>query len=96
MLTPKFQIFCAAGQAIPKPLEPLPEVIDNLIQNNDAQSKKFKKNIGTYNSALSFITSMNANLEGYYANDQHGAYAFSIYTRKRTLFDEFQFNATRK
>ena len=78
MLIPKFQICCAAGQAILKPLEPLPEVIVNLIKNNDAQSKEFKKNIRTYNSALSF-TSTNANLDGRYANDQHGAYAFRIH-----------------
>ncbi|GAN02592.1 hypothetical protein MAM1_0024c02036 [Mucor ambiguus] len=78
MATPEFQVCCAAGQAMLRPLEPLPDQIATLLKNNDARSKEFKENIRSYNSALSFA-SMNADLDRRYANNQHGAYAFRIH-----------------
>jgi hypothetical protein len=75
---PKFQMCCAAGQAVLPPLNPIPEVIVDLLKKNDAQSKEFKQKIRTYNSALSF-TSMNADPDQRYSNNQRGAYAFRIH-----------------
>lgn len=82
--TPRFQMCCAAGQAILKPLSTFPEIIVNLIKRNNAQSKEFIKHMRTYNSALSF-TSMNADLDRRYANNQHGTYAFQIHGSSRDL-----------
>lgn len=75
---PEFQTCCAAGKAVLRPLEPYPDVIVvDLLRNDSAEANEFKQNIRTYNSALSF-TSMNADLDRRYANEQHGAYAFRI------------------
>ncbi|KAI8640807.1 hypothetical protein BD408DRAFT_347217, partial [Parasitella parasitica] len=76
--TPIFQMCCAAGQAMVAPLRPLPATIVDYLTRNDAVGKEFLKNIRTYNSALSF-TSMNADLDRRYANEEHGAYAFRIH-----------------
>ncbi|GAN11725.1 conserved hypothetical protein [Mucor ambiguus] len=78
MATPVFQAYCATGQAILRQLAPLPEQIVNLLKNNDSESKQFKENIRSYNSALSFA-SMNADLDRWYANNQHEVYAFRIH-----------------
>ncbi|GAN11116.1 hypothetical protein MAM1_0475d10673 [Mucor ambiguus] len=78
MATPVFQACCAAGQAKFRQLTPLPEQIVNLLKDNDAESKEFKEDIRSYNSALSFA-SINAALDRRYANNQHGAYALRIH-----------------
>ncbi|KAI9330392.1 hypothetical protein BD770DRAFT_292894, partial [Pilaira anomala] len=76
---PKFQICCANGKSILNPLKPtIPEVVANLLRNNDVVSRDFKDKIRTYNSALSF-TSMNANLDHSVANSSVGAYAYRIH-----------------
>ena len=75
---PLFQNCCANGKAILRSVTPIPDVIANLLRNNDQISKKLKKNIRAYNSALSF-TSMNAELDRAYANSRGGAYAFRIH-----------------
>ena len=53
-------------------------IIIGLLTRNDAITKEFKHDIRSYNSALSF-TSMNADLDRRYANEEHGAYAFRIH-----------------
>ncbi|KAG1115542.1 hypothetical protein G6F42_013913 [Rhizopus arrhizus] len=54
-------------------------IIVDLLTRNDAIVKKLKHDIRSYNySALSF-TSMNADLDRRYANEEHGAYAFRIH-----------------
>jgi hypothetical protein len=75
---PEFQMCCAAGAALLAPMRPLSPVITDLLTRNDAIAKEFKANIRSYNSALSF-TSMNADLDRRYANEEHGAYAFRIH-----------------
>lgn len=74
----KYQICCANGKVFVKPLSPIPDVIAELLRNNNSESKEFKKNIRSYNSALSF-TSMNADLDQNYTNSRGGAYAFRIH-----------------
>ncbi|CEP10634.1 hypothetical protein [Parasitella parasitica] len=69
---------CAAGKAILRPLDLLPDTVTDLIKRNDATGKGFLNNIRTCNSALSF-TSMNANLGSRYAINEQGAYAFRIH-----------------
>ncbi|KAI9324736.1 hypothetical protein BD770DRAFT_334960, partial [Pilaira anomala] len=75
---PKYQLCCGNGKGILAPLKPLPDVIKNYFLLNDPISKEFRKNIRTYNSALSF-TSMNANLDHSVANSRVGAYAYRIH-----------------
>lgn len=75
---PEFQMCCANGKSVLEPLKPIPEVIANLLRNNDVASRDFKDKIRTYNSALSF-TSMNANLDRSVANSNVGAYAYRIH-----------------
>lgn len=75
--TPKFQSCCEDGKVILRPSKPNPDVIAKFLRNNAGDSKEFKQNIRSYNSALSF-TLMNADLDRNYVNSRHGAYAFRI------------------
>ncbi|CEP07408.1 hypothetical protein, partial, partial [Parasitella parasitica] len=75
---PSFQMCCSNGKAILRPVSTIPTAIANLLRGNSNECKEFKKNIRSYNSALSF-TSMNANLDRTVANNISGAYAFRIH-----------------
>ena len=76
---PIFQMCCAEGEALLAPSSrTLPPIIVDLLTRNDAIAKEFKHDIRSYNSALSF-TSMNADLDRRYANEEHDAYAFRIH-----------------
>lgn len=73
-----FQMCRAEGEALLVSSRTLPPIIVNLLTRNDAIAKEFKHDIRSYNSALSF-TSINADLDRRYANDEHDAYAFRIH-----------------
>ncbi|KAI9326673.1 hypothetical protein BD770DRAFT_289844, partial [Pilaira anomala] len=75
---PKYQLCCGNGKSILEPLKPLPDVIKNFFLFNNECGRELKKNIRTYNSALSF-TSMNANLDHNVSNSRGGAYAYRIH-----------------
>jgi len=76
--SPVFQMCCAEGEALLAPSGTLPPIIVDLLIRNAAIAKEFKHDIRSYNSALSF-TSMNADLDRRYANEEHGSYAFRIH-----------------
>lgn len=78
MRNPRFQICCSDGKSVCKPLDPLPEVLANLLRGDDEKSREFERNVKSYNSALSF-TSINASLDQSLANLRVGAYTFRIH-----------------
>jgi len=73
---------CSNRKAILRPLGAIPTAIADLLRgSNSREAKEFKQNIrSSYNLALSFITSMNANLDRRsVTNNISGAYAFCVH-----------------
>ncbi|KAJ7728602.1 hypothetical protein DFH07DRAFT_723045, partial [Mycena maculata] len=57
---PQFGMCCDHGKVVLPKLREAPEVLQQLLLGDDAQSKEFRKNIAQYNTALSF-TSLGVN-----------------------------------
>ncbi|CEP09744.1 hypothetical protein [Parasitella parasitica] len=76
--TPVFQMCYAKGEAVLAPPRTFPPIIVDLMTRNDAVAKKFKHDIRSSNSALSF-TSMDSDLDRRHADEEHGAYAIRIH-----------------
>ena len=51
-----YSICCGKGKEFIRQPPPAPEPLYDLFYNDDAKSKKFKKNIRTYNSMFSFTS----------------------------------------
>lgn len=58
-------------------LAPLRHIPAEVLTRDGTIAKEFKDDTTTYNSALS-LTSMNAELNRRFANEEHSAYAFRI------------------
>ena len=55
-VSPNFELCCKKGDVqLEQLLEP-PEVLKQLLQDDNQQGKHLRKNIGAYNSALSFTS----------------------------------------
>jgi hypothetical protein len=77
MSSPKFQMCCSKGESTIENLRPTPAPIATLLTGTDEQSKEFRNNIRSYNSALSF-SSMGVKLDHGLANMNTGNYTFRI------------------
>jgi hypothetical protein len=55
-LRPLFGSCCLQGKIALPPIEPIPIELRHLYDGNDHQSKKFRENIRTYNSALAMTS----------------------------------------
>lgn len=76
IISPVFHLCCNKGDTILASWNPTPLEISNLLCGIDA-SKEFRKNIRSYNSALSF-TSLGVNLDLNLANERTGSYTFRV------------------
>ncbi|KAG2189700.1 hypothetical protein INT46_006321, partial [Mucor plumbeus] len=72
-----YHLCCSKGDAILASWNPTPLEISNLLCGTDVLSKEFRKNIRSYNSALSFA-SLGVNLDLNLANERTGSYTFRI------------------
>ncbi|OBZ80764.1 hypothetical protein A0J61_11187 [Choanephora cucurbitarum] len=76
--TARYQLRCGREKYVVQPFEPTPQVIAELLKNNDSKSVEFKRNIRAYNNALGF-TFMGVNLDNTVQNSRGEAYAFRIH-----------------
>jgi hypothetical protein len=75
---PLFSLCCGKGKYILEPLRDIPDLIANLLNGTDAESREFRDNIRAYNNALGF-TSLGCQLDMSVANSRGGAYCFRIH-----------------
>ena len=75
---PIFNRCCSQGDIAIPPLEVMPQLLQQLFDENDGKAKEFRKNIRAYNSLLSF-TSCGAKFDESLLCGSRGIYTYRIH-----------------